>query len=380
MGEHHARTLSSRVRGARVTVVHDALADRAAALADRLPGARAVTDAIAAIEAADVDAVVLASPGAAHEQQLLACLRRGLPVLCEKPLTTTSASALAVVAAEAALGRRLVQVGFMRRFDPEYAALRELVAGGGLGTPLLVHCVHRNADAPPHATAETAVTDSLVHEADVVRFLLAEEIVAVTVLRPTATSRAPRGTADPLLVLFETAGGRLADVELFLRTGVAYEVRTELVGERGSASIGGQPGLLRTGPDGVRGTRLAPGFLERFSTAYAVELQHWVDAARGGTTDGPGGTVAPDSWDGYAAAAVCEATVRSVHDGGRVTVSLAERPATASPAPTASAAPTPATASPAPTASAAPTAAPTATATADVSDPTDPASRPRSSR
>ncbi len=353
MGEHHARTLSSRVRGARVTVVHDALADRAAALADRLPGARAVAEPIAAIEAADVDAVVLASPGAAHEQQLLACLRRGLPVLCEKPLTTTSASALAVVAAEAALGTRLVQVGFMRRFDPEYAALRDLVASGGLGSPLLVHCVHRNADAPPHSTAETAVTDSLVHEADVVRFLLDEEIVAVTVLRPTATSRAPRGTADPLLVLFETAGGRLADVELFLRTGVAYEVRTELVGERGSASIGAQSGLLRTGPDGVRGTRLTPGFLERFDAAYRIELQHWVDAARAtGTFDGPGETVAPGSWDGYAAAAVCEAAVRSVRDGGRVAVSLAERPPTASATPT-----------------------PTAAATADVSDP---ASRPGS--
>lgn len=353
MGEHHARTLSSRVRGARVTVVHDALADRAAALADLLPGARAVAEPIAAIEAADVDAVVLASPGAAHEQQLLACLRRGLPVLCEKPLTTTSASALAVVAAEAALGTRLVQVGFMRRFDPEYAALRDLVASGGLGSPLLVHCVHRNADAPPHSTAETAVTDSLVHEADVVRFLLDEEIVAVTVLRPTATSRAPRGTADPLLVLFETAGGRLADVELFLRTGVAYEVRTELVGERGSASIGAQSDLLRTGPDGVRGTRLTPGFLERFDAAYRIELQHWVDAARAtGTFDGPGETVAPGSWDGYAAAAVCEAAVRSVRDGGRVAVSLAERPPTASATPT-----------------------PTAAATADVSDP---ASRPGS--
>lgn len=320
MGEYHARALSTRIRGARVTVVNDALDGRAEQVAAALPAARAVPDALDAIAADDVDAVVIASPGPAHEKQVLACLDRGIPVLCEKPLTTDAATAYEVVQAEAALGRALVQVGFMRRFDPEYVALRELITSGGLGSPLLVHCVHRNPEAAPHVTSAMAVTDSVVHEADIVRFLLDEEIVAVTVVKPTATSRAPQGTSDPMLVLLETASGRLADVEVFVRTGVAYEVRTEVVGELGSAIIGLDTGLVRTGGDGRRGGRIAPGFRERFDTAYLVELQHWVAAARRGTVDGPG------TWDGYAAAAVCEAGVRAVRDGGRVPVEMAPRP------------------------------------------------------
>ena len=113
-------------------------------------GARAEADPIAAIHDPEVDAVLIASPGAAHEAQVDACLDAGVPVLCEKPLTTDVASAYRIVQKEAALGRSLVQVGFMRRFDPEYVALRELIASGGLGNPLMVHCTHRNPAAAEH--------------------------------------------------------------------------------------------------------------------------------------------------------------------------------------------------------------------------------------
>src|SRR3712207_9103469 len=83
----------------------------------------------------------------------------------------------------------------------------------GLGEPLVVHCAHRNAAVPPHFTSEMMVNDSVVHEVDVARFLLDEEITAVTVLRPRATRHAVAGQSDPLLVLFETTGGRMRSEE-----------------------------------------------------------------------------------------------------------------------------------------------------------------------
>ncbi len=134
MGAFHVDALSKRVRGARVTVVNDFLADKAAEVAGSV-GARVEADPIAAINDPDVDAVLIASPGDAHEEQLNACLDRGIPVLCEKPLTTDIASAYAIVQKEKALGKQLIQVGFMRRFDPEYVALQKLIADGGLGKP-----------------------------------------------------------------------------------------------------------------------------------------------------------------------------------------------------------------------------------------------------
>ena len=319
MGAFHADALSSRTRGVRVTVVSDFSADKAAEVADRV-GARVVADPIEAINADDVDAVLIASPGKAHDEQVNACLDRGVPVLCEKPLTTDIASARAIVEKEQALGRQLIQVGFMRRFDREYVALKKLITDGELGNPLLVHCTHRNPTVPEHFTSEFMIRDSVVHEVDVARFLLDEEITSVQVIKGVATSAAPAGTNDPMVVVFETASGRIVTDEIYVRTGVAYEVRTEVVGERGSAMIGLDQDLVVKRTDGRWGGTLTPGFVERFGAAYDLELQRWVDAARRGTIDGPG------AWDGYAAVAVCEAGVEAVRTGAKVPVTLGARP------------------------------------------------------
>ena len=119
MGSFHVEALSRRVSGAQVTVVNDYFAEKAEEVAGSV-GARVVADPIAAINDPEVDAVLIASPGAAHQDQVSACLDAGKPVLCEKPLTTDVGSAYAIVQQEAALSRPLIQVGFMRRFDPEY--------------------------------------------------------------------------------------------------------------------------------------------------------------------------------------------------------------------------------------------------------------------
>ncbi len=102
---------------------------------------------------------------------------------------------------------------------------------------------------------------------------------------------------------------------------MAYEVRTEVVGESGSALIGLDQNLQVKSTDGRWGGQITSGFVERFGQAYAVELQRWVDAAKLGTIDGPG------AWDGYAAVAVCEAGVQAVSTGDKVPVELGARPA-----------------------------------------------------
>jgi myo-inositol 2-dehydrogenase / D-chiro-inositol 1-dehydrogenase len=326
MGADHVARLTSRISGARVVAVSDAYTEKAEQVAAAVPGCGVVPDPLAAIADPGVDAVVIATPGQFHREQVLACIERGLPVLCEKPLTMDADSSLSVVRAEdeyaARTGRRLVQVGFMRRFDPEYAQLRALIASGEIGEPLVVHCAHRNPAVPPHFTSEMMLTDSVVHEVDVARYLLDEEIAAITVLRPRATRHAVAGESDPLLVLFETTGGRMVDVECFVSTGIAYEVRTEVVAEDGIAMIGLDTGLVRQsgGPSGaVRSSGITPSFKERFGRAYDIELQRWVDAARRGEVDGPG------AWDGYAAQAVCAAGVEALRSGQRTEVRLEAR-------------------------------------------------------
>jgi myo-inositol 2-dehydrogenase / D-chiro-inositol 1-dehydrogenase len=235
-------------------------------------------------------------------------------------LTTQVETSLEVVRREAELENPLIQVGFMRRFDPEYEQLKALIDGGELGQPLVMHCVHRNPAVPPGFDSAMIVKDSLVHEVDVTRFLFGEEIASVQIIRPAANPSAPTGLQDPQIAIFQTASGRHIDVELFVTTGVAYEVRTEVVGELGSATIGLDVGLVRKSGPGVWGGRITPGFRERFGTAYDVEVQRWADAVRSGVN-----VNGPTAWDGYAAAAVCAAGVRSLESGEPVAVQLAQR-------------------------------------------------------
>ena len=302
MGAEHVRRLAAEVEGAVVAAVADADPARARAAA-ATAGARSYDEPLELIRSDDVDAVVIASSDATHADFVLACLAQGKPVLCEKPLATTAEASLHVAGAEAAAGRRLVQVGFMRRFDPAYAALKRELDEGRLGGPLLMHCVHRNASAPPTYTSEMLVTSSLTHEIDVIRWLTGEEIATVTLRAPRSSSRA-HGIRDPQLAILETEGGVLVDVEVFVNAGYGYDIRCELVGEEGRASL----------PEAV-----APGFVERFADAYRLELQDWVDALA------DGGPTGPSAWDGYAASAVADACLASLADGRPVDVRLAER-------------------------------------------------------
>lgn len=319
MGADHVRRIHESVSGARVSAVVDVDAERAKQIAARIEGCTAYTDPASAMAAADVDAVLIASPGPAHEAALLEAFAHDLPVLCEKPLTPDAASALRVMAAEQELGHRRAQVGFMRRYDAEYMKLKALLDTGQLGRPLMLHNRHRNAASPPFFTSSMLIGDSVAHEADVTRWLLGHEITAVTVLRPTPSANAPDGLQDPQFVVFETDGGALSDVEIFVNCGFGYQVRAEAVCEHGTARIGDGHAMV-TDMAGRWGGTIAQDFVERFADAYDREVQAWVDTTRRGEVTGP------SVWDGYAAAAVCEAGVRSLDEGGRVTVELVERP------------------------------------------------------
>ncbi|MFD7407114.1 Gfo/Idh/MocA family protein [Streptomyces sp. NPDC059866] len=319
MGADHIRRLDRVVSGARVAAVADPDIARAEEAAAGIDGVSVHAEAEAALDAPGVAAVLIASPDPAHEEALLAACARGLPVLCEKPLVPDSAGALRVLEAEARLGRRLTQTGFMRRYDTEYRQLKSLLDGGRLGRPLMLHCTHRNVSSPPGFTSAMLVSSSVSHEIDAARWLLGQEVTAVTVLRPRSSAHAPAGLLDPQFVLFETSAGALVDVEVFVNCGFGYQVRCEAVCEAGSARIGDGHTMVVTAEGGTR-EEVPQDYLVRFADAYDREVQAWVDATRQGRVTGPG------AWDGYVASAVAEVGVRALESGHRTTVELAPRP------------------------------------------------------
>ena len=273
MGSSHCRMIARAVSGATLAAVSDADPARAARVAG---DARVHDDPLALIGDPQVDAVVIASSDATHQGFVLACLEADKPVLCEKPLAPTSEASLSVVQAEAAIGRRLVQIAFMRRHDAGYVAMKQRLDAGRVGAALMVHCAHRNAGTPPGFTSEMLITSSATHEFDLTRWLLGQEVVAATVLVPRPSGLAPDGVRDPQLIVLETDEGVLVDVEVFVNARYGYDIRCELVGESGTLTLA-PPASVEIRGEGADGREVDDDFRARFVDAYRVQLQAWVD-------------------------------------------------------------------------------------------------------
>jgi len=319
IGQDHIRRLTRVLSGVDVVAVSDVDGERARAVADGLRDVAVHATGEQLVADDRVDAVVVCSWGETHEQYVLAAIAAGKPVFCEKPLATTQDACRRILAAETAAGRRLVQVGYMRRYDADYRALRAVVQGGSIGLPLLMHCTHRNAGVPAHYVAEMMVSDTAVHEIDMVRWMFGEEIVAAQVLTPRR-NRNGGELRDPLVLLLEMESGILVDVEISVNIRYGYDIRGEVVGEEGTAELG-EPSPVRVRRAGTVAEPVPADWRERFVRAYDVELQEWVDAVAGD------GELGPSSWDGYAATAVSDAGLTALRTGERVPVSLGDRPA-----------------------------------------------------
>ncbi len=319
IGKDHIRRLTTVLAGAEVTAVTDVNLDEAKKVAQGIPGARVHSTGQELINDDAVDAVLVCSWGPTHEEYVLAAIAAGKPVFCEKPLATTQEACRRIIDAEVAAGKRLVQVGYMRRYDRAYRALKAVVDSGEIGTPLIMHCTHRNPSVPGHYTKDMAITDTAVHEIDMVRWMFGEEIVGTTVLTPRK-SRLGGDLQDPLVLLLEMENGALIDVEISVNIRYGYDIRGEVVGEEGTAALG-ESNPITVRKNGVHYGRVPEDWRERFISAYDVEFQEWIDGVRDGSTLGP------SSWDGYAAAVVSDAAVASIKTGARTTVQMAEKPA-----------------------------------------------------
>jgi myo-inositol 2-dehydrogenase / D-chiro-inositol 1-dehydrogenase len=150
IGQDHIRRLTKVLSGSDVVAVTDVDLGRAREVAEGLAGARVHDTGQDVIRDDEVDAVLVTSWGPTHEEFVLASIEAGKPVFCEKPLATTQEACLRIIDAEVAGGRRLVQVGYMRRYDSAYRALKEVVSSGAIGAPLLVHSRHRNPSVPEY--------------------------------------------------------------------------------------------------------------------------------------------------------------------------------------------------------------------------------------
>ncbi|WP_094548471.1 Gfo/Idh/MocA family protein [Petroclostridium xylanilyticum] len=320
IGQDHIRRISQNLSGARIVAVTDIDEGRAKAAVKNLEGVRIEKNGQDVIRAADVDAVIVTSWGPTHEEYVLASIAAGKPVFCEKPLATTAEGCMNIVKAEVAHGKQLVQVGFMRRYDKGYRALKDVIVNGKIGEILMAHCAHRNPSVPSSYTTDMAITDTVIHEIDVLRWLINDDFISAQILMPKKTRHAENHLQDPQIVLLQTAGGVRIDVEVFVNCQYGYDIQCEVVGETGTARLP-EPSnvLMRSGAQ--RSVEILTDWKKRFSDSYDTELKEWIDSVKKGQFHGP------SAWDGYVAAVTADACVKAQQTGQIVPISIPKRPA-----------------------------------------------------
>lgn len=319
MGKAHIERIHSVISGGRVVGVSDVNQDNAQAVAE-LIGGTAFESSADLINSPDVDAVMIASYGPAHMPDVIATIKAGKYVFCEKPLAPTAAECEQIMQAELAAGKKLVTVGFMRRFDASYREMKRILDSGEVGEALMVHCAHRNPVVPESYTWDMAINDTAIHEIDTMRWLLAEEFVSVRVDKPKKTSLRFEHLQDPLVLILTSESGVRVDDEIFVNCQYGYDIQCELVAEQGVIRLGDQELVHRADKFGRR-NRLTMDHNQRFGQAFVTEVQEWITAV---TEDRHTGST---TWDGYAAAVVCDAGVKALTEDGEVPITMVDRPA-----------------------------------------------------
>lgn len=318
IGRVHAAAVAAHPR-AELAWVCDPMEAAAKELAGQY-GAEATSDVAAVLADPGVDAVIVASPTPTHVDLLTAAVRAGKAVMCEKPIDLDLARVDACWAEIGALSP-IVMVGFNRRFDPSFREIRDRVAAGEIGRLEQLVITSRDPAPAPKAYIETSgglFRDMTIHDFDMARFLLGEVVevqaMGANLIEPYI---AEAGDIDSAVVVLRSADGALAQITNSRRCVFGYDQRVEAFGATGMLTAQNQLPTSVRYASADRSEAAAPYqnfFLERYSAAYALELDHFVTAIESGTAP------SPSFADGRAALVLADAAAESLRTGRTVRV------------------------------------------------------------
>jgi myo-inositol 2-dehydrogenase/D-chiro-inositol 1-dehydrogenase len=297
----HLHAANAARCGLAVDRVVDARPEAAAELADQV-GAR-VADGFDGL-----DAVVVCSPPDTHAEFVEAAAAAGAHVFCEKPLAPDLAGCDRAIEACERAGV-VLQVGFQRRFDASFRALREAVESGRIGEPVLLRTSSRDPYEPPPTYGASIFVDSTIHDLDLARFLVGSEIVEVSAR--AAKLATPDPHSDTAVTTLAFANGALGAIDNCWQSAYGYDQRVEVHGTAGMAAAANEQASTTVVADGegFHAPLLPHFFLERYAAAYVRELEAFAAAI-------DGGPVPVDGRDGRAALAAALAAKQSAEQGG----------------------------------------------------------------
>jgi len=314
MGSFHARSLAERIPEARLAVIADPAPDAAERLAIELGVDRAYDDPAKALADPAVAAVVIAAPARFHADLVAAAAEAGKGVFCEKPMALSLPDADHAIDAAGSAGT-VLQVGFNRRFAPDWRAARALLDDGRLGTPRLLRSLTRDPGGfdPARVPPDTIFNETLIHDFDTLRFLNpGAEAVEVHAYADAlvAPGWRDRGLLDTAVVTVRFDNGAVGVAEACFEAAYGYDVRAEVFGSGGMATLGDgrRTGMVFSSAGG-QSVHTVRSDQELLADAYVAELAAFVGAVRAGTPAPVGGE------DARAALAIALAAAGSVRSG-----------------------------------------------------------------
>lgn len=284
IGAIHAANAAAHT-GAHLNCVVDVNAAAAEALAKK-HGARVLPDVDAALKDPAIGAVIIASSTDTHVDLITRSARAGKAIFCEKPIDLDLGKVDACLKEVEKAGVPLL-IGFNRRYDPSFRSLYDGMQAGLIGKLEQVTIISRDPRPPPPAYVKVSgglFRDMMIHDFDTARWLLGEEPVEVFASASVLVDKAigDAGDVDSAMVQMRTASGKLCHIQNSRRATYGYDQRIEVFGEKGMLQAGNkvETTVVRSGADGVTGTRPLDFFLERYADAYRVEMNHFVTAVR----------------------------------------------------------------------------------------------------
>ncbi|MHB2167861.1 inositol 2-dehydrogenase [Alsobacter sp. R-9] len=317
IGKIHGGNVAAH-SAARLVAVADAVPAAAESLAAATGAAVSSIDAI--IASPEIDAVVICTPTDMHADQIEAAAKAGKAVFCEKPVDLSSDRIRACLATVAKAGTPLM-IGFNRRFDPNFAALKARLAAGEAGAVEIVTVISRDPGPPPVDYVKRSgglFRDMMIHDLDMARFLLDEEPVEVHAVGSSLVDPAigAAGDVDTAAVMLKTASGKIAQISNSRRATYGYDQRIEVHGSKGMLRAGNVHETtveIATGA-GFRADPVQNFFLERYAAAYRAELDAFIASVRDRKSPAPSGE------DGLRAQILADAATESARTGQTVRV------------------------------------------------------------
>ncbi len=284
MGRRHAENLRRLVPQAQLVAVADVAAERARQVATELEIENSYGSLEAMLECKGLDAVVIATPDKFHADAVKAIAAAGKDMLCEKPLALTLADAHELLEAVSQAGVRM-QVGFMRRYDPAYAAAMKRIEAGEIGIPVIFKSIGRDKDGPPLSAYQSNVNGMLfytntIHDFDLARWMMQDEVSEVHAYTTVSIRPEVAEFADVVaaVVNLKFDKGAIGNIESYAQAVYGYDVRTEIIGSKGSILVGSlykTPATLLAAQGSTQ--PIADYFLSTFADAYLAEIRDFVD-------------------------------------------------------------------------------------------------------